>query len=515
MPATRTTPPLIKFNAGELSPRLRGRTDLQQYYDGCSRLEHMVVLPHGAATRRPGTQFVERALDPEGLPGRLIPFVFSDDDAYVLEFCQDQIRVFRDGALVLDDVTGWPYTIASPYTSAQLKGIQYCQSADVLFLAHPDHPPHTLSRYGHANWVLEPITFVDGPYDDENSTADLTLTASDLTGQVSLFATSDLFAPQWVGRMIRINESSASKWTVWFQGNTINEVPAWRWYDGNVYVSINAGTTGDRPPIHTSGTESDGGISWEYMYSGFGYGTITQVTSPTEVVVDVASRLPFSALAGEMRWQLGAWHQGNYPRAVTIFHERLMWGGSRIEPERLWMSAVGDYYTHSPGSEAADAINVNLAGRQVSEVRWLASTTHLIIGTSSGLWRVSTPSGEALTPSNGSYTQDVSFGATLLGPVPVAQSLLYVQRLGHKLRETAYDISNDGLIAVDRTILSEHLTATCTIADMAWQEEPHGILWCLRDDGSLIGLTHQADQKVYGWHRHPMQVAEQPPEILE
>ena len=54
----RQTIAFSNFTAGELSPRLDGRTDLSKYFNGVKTLENMVVHPHGAATRRPGTKFV-------------------------------------------------------------------------------------------------------------------------------------------------------------------------------------------------------------------------------------------------------------------------------------------------------------------------------------------------------------------------------------------------------------------------------------------------------------------------
>lgn len=51
---------LIKnvYNAGELSPRIDGRTDLAKYYNGCSKLINGIVLPYGGITKRPGTEFI-------------------------------------------------------------------------------------------------------------------------------------------------------------------------------------------------------------------------------------------------------------------------------------------------------------------------------------------------------------------------------------------------------------------------------------------------------------------------
>ena len=72
----RSTIAFTNFTAGELSPRLDGRTDLGKYFNGCKTLENMVVHPHGAATRRPGTQFIHE-VKTSSAQTRLIPFEFS------------------------------------------------------------------------------------------------------------------------------------------------------------------------------------------------------------------------------------------------------------------------------------------------------------------------------------------------------------------------------------------------------------------------------------------------------
>ena len=151
------------FTGGELSPRLDGRVDVGKYFNGCRRLENMVVLPHGGATRRGGTRFVATAKNSTTRP-RLIPFRFSTTQSYVLEFGHRVIRVFKDGGIV-EISPGTPLEITTPYTAAELAEINFTQSADVLYLAHESHAPRTLSRTSHTDWTLAVIAFTDPPAD--------------------------------------------------------------------------------------------------------------------------------------------------------------------------------------------------------------------------------------------------------------------------------------------------------------------------------------------------------------
>ena len=72
------------FSSGELSPLLKGRTQMAQYSNGCETLVNMVVLPQGGVTKRPGTRFIKAVKDSSATT-RLIPFIVGSSQSYVLE----------------------------------------------------------------------------------------------------------------------------------------------------------------------------------------------------------------------------------------------------------------------------------------------------------------------------------------------------------------------------------------------------------------------------------------------
>jgi hypothetical protein len=94
---------ITNFRAGEISPRLEGRIDLQKYNEAVKDLSNMIVFPQGGTTRRPGTYYAGTTKD--GGEVRLINFEFSDTQAYVLEFGNNYIRIFKDGGLVTETTT--------------------------------------------------------------------------------------------------------------------------------------------------------------------------------------------------------------------------------------------------------------------------------------------------------------------------------------------------------------------------------------------------------------------------
>ena len=162
--------PIINtFNAGELSPFLYGRTDLGKYTSGCRTLENFLVTPYGPAKRRPGTEYIADTKTHSD-KARLIPFQFSVEQAYILELGDQYIRFYRDGTQI-ETGPSTPYEISTPWALADLFLIQFVQSADVMYLVHPDYHPQKLSRTSDTSWTLVDIPFTGGPFLDDNTTS--------------------------------------------------------------------------------------------------------------------------------------------------------------------------------------------------------------------------------------------------------------------------------------------------------------------------------------------------------
>lgn len=157
----RLTPYQADFSAGELSPKLWGRIDLDQYYSGAAELLNFTVLPYGPITRRAGTRFVVQA--PESDVIRLIPFIYNIKQSVVIELTDRKARFFYLGGLILKD--GQPYEVVTPWTSDMLKDLRFAQSGDIMFVVHESQKPVKLSRYGWTDWRFEQITFTSQPED--------------------------------------------------------------------------------------------------------------------------------------------------------------------------------------------------------------------------------------------------------------------------------------------------------------------------------------------------------------
>ena len=157
------------MNKGELTPKLHARVDSPYYRLGLKKCRNFYPLVQGGITKRSGTRYVAEALASgrTTMFGRLVPFVFSESQAYVLDFGDNRLGFLYRGGPV-ETSPGNRYTITTPYDITELEGLAFVQSADIVYLVHPNHPIHKLERYGETDWRLTKFTPKNGPWLDVN-----------------------------------------------------------------------------------------------------------------------------------------------------------------------------------------------------------------------------------------------------------------------------------------------------------------------------------------------------------
>jgi hypothetical protein len=496
---SKASPILLAFNAGELSPEFKGRIDLEKYKKGCEDLENFLPRIHGPARKRPGTRFVNE-VDDSTKRVRLIPFEYSTTQAYILEFGEGYIRFYANGGVVLSG--GLPYEITNPYLASEVMQLDYAQSADVIYITHPDHPPYKLSRIAATNWTMAVVDFDWPPFADEDSDT-ITVTASGATGAITLTASSAIFDADDVGSYFRISQTFESVMRQWNAGIAVS-VGTLMHYNGNVYQSGTAATTGTIPPIHKSGAKSDGTVSWTYLHSGEGYAEITAYTSSTVVDATVIKYIPDTSAT--IRWSFSAWSERRgYPNALCFYEDRLWFAGSFIQPQTLWASVSGDYENHEYGTKDDDALNYTINSQDSNTIQWLSPGKVLAIGTQNGEFTLSAQQiSDAVTPTNVRIVPQSTYGSAKdVRPLRVGPVILFLQRGSRKMREYVYDFNTDAYIASNMNVLADHITDT-GVVDLAYQQEPDQIVWAPLTDGTLLGMTYERSEDVVGWHRHTL-----------
>ena len=188
------------LNGGEVAPALRHRTDLAVSQTWLKEAANVIIHPQGGVSNRAGTQMLAQAKNADV---RLIPFEFSNDNTYILEFGANYIRFYTpQGQIITQD--GAPYEISTPF--ADVWKLRVFQIADVMYIAWGGKP-QKLTRYGHTDWTLTEYEYVSGPYELQNTDEGRNMAAGydSQNKKFYLYADFNAFSSEDVGRFVKIN----------------------------------------------------------------------------------------------------------------------------------------------------------------------------------------------------------------------------------------------------------------------------------------------------------------------
>lgn len=511
---------------GELGPQLQARSNLEAFYRTVKRVKNFIIDNSGEARFREGTPYVSNTQG-NNKP-HLESFVFNTEQSYLLSFTDGLMRVFKDDGAVLetdiaitgstqaspcvitaaghgfsdgDEVfisgvegmtrlngrffkvanaatntfeihtiegvyvnsTGYDaytsggtvarlYTLAVPFAADDLANIVADQQEDTMYItcaktAGGSYRPQKLTRSGHASWSISDVSFVDGPYYPEN-TSTTTLTLSGTTGSVTVTASAATFSATDIGRLIH-------------------------WHDGTNYTWL----------------------------------TITAYTDSTHVTATI-SGANAAATTATKKWALGIFTDTlGWPKLVTFYENRAVYANTDTFPRTFWGSKAAeitsDFDTFTPGTNDNSPYNYRIASGQANGIRFMkGGDQFMLAGTYGAEHRINGGSTDAaITPTAISVKGFSYFGVSSTQPVLADNNVMYVQRNQRTIRSIVYDPIRDGYVSDDKTILAPHITEG-NIIRMAFQAGPPNILWCVRGDGVLIGLTYEQRQQVLAWQRH-------------
>lgn len=457
------------FNAGELSPLLSARGDQQRYASGCSRLHNMVVYPHGAAVRRSGMRYLGNAAKKDGAV-RLIPFIFSEEQAYVLEFTNNYLQIWKDGGCICNE-DGNPMLLETPWQGDSLRSLQYCQSADVLYLVCQDDAPRKLERHGHDNWVLLPLTFGAKMPAPQNVKGSATGTATRKYSYVITAVAKDGGEESLPSAPCTVTGAAALN---------VSDMISLHW---------DAVAGAERYHIYKalSGSESYGYIG----RAGAGEQFDDRGAEPDFGQGPPDARNPFAS-------------ENDYPACVQFYQQRLCFAGTKNRPQTIWCSQSANYESMNVSAPLRDddAVTVTIAADRVNRIRWMMPARRLLVGTVGGEWQLAGAGDTPLSPANGELRRDTMHGSAPIMPLAIGQSVLFVQRDGKTVREFRYTLESDGYNAGNVSILAEHLLRDAHIVAWCYQQSPASIVWCLLSNGTLAAMTYLREHDVVGWHSH-------------
>ncbi len=436
------------FTAGELDPRLLGRLDLKAQEDGASRLRNVIVHPTGGVTRRPGTAYVATVAG--GL--RMVPFDGSDGGE-ILVFGAFRVDIVKAGAVVAS-VTDLPWS------ATHIPGLSWVRLDNRLLLCHPDVPPRQLVRDSATSWSLKSWRF-----EQKTKLADYAPTLEPF----------ERFADADVRLQATANGIAAA-----------NPIPA-----GTTVVvdALDPGSAG--APIFS--TDYVEGV--RLMIRGRQV-RITGRQSGSRLVGLALEELVNGQSTYD--WQEQAFSSARgYPTSLGFHQNRLVIGGSRGAPDRIWMSKSGEPFNFDLGTGLDDeAISFRLAADRLHKISSVFTGRQLQVFTSAGEWVVK---GFPLTPGNIQVEQQTgigSYAARRIAPLDVDGATLFVGSTGRDLREFLFADTEQAYQAADLALLSRHLMTDPV--DIAF-DQGRRLLLVVRGDGKIAAVTIDRNSNVVAW----------------
>lgn len=411
-----------------------------------------------------------------------------------------------------------------PWLEDELNAVAFAQDADVMYIVHPNHPPHKLARVSDTSWTCTEVEFAWPPLREENIT-DTTVYVSAATGTtVTVQASADIFTADMVGSYFAVGElpESNAKWipdsnmSTEFAANI--QVGDRVHYEKNVYELIDKNgqsNTGTVPPIFDGNGEigkdrSTGETSFEYQFinRGWGYGKIETFTDANTIVVDVDNYgVPFpNSVVGSAKttkkWAISAFSaEYGYPTAVALFERRLWLGGTERDPQTVWGSRTNRFEDFQlRDDDGSGGLSWTIADGRINTIQWMTGEDALIVGTRGSEFTFQSNSQDSgLTPENVKVKLRSSYGASVgVAPAFVDSALMMVDRSGKRLYEMIYDFDTDRYTGADLTAFAHDAFRSGAVG-VSYAAAPHRQILVHNADGELVACTYVRDEDVIGW----------------
>jgi hypothetical protein len=512
------------FSAGEISPAMYARSDMERYATALRTLRNAVVLRTGGVQSRPGTEYLG-STKANG-EARLVSAVFDTTANYVLEFGDEYVRFWKDGAPITiaapaawltgqtytvgtlrsnggtnylcigahtsgastepgvwaswqtvwheleDDIYEWP----TPYLAAELFDLQFAFQLDVITIVHPLHPPATLTRIDDDDWVLADIDF------NLQANAPTNVAVSGTGGTDWGYTVTAVFADgseSGAGAYVRTNLSSGG-------------VPF------AIYTALAAA------PRTVTWTAVTGATSYK-VYANEGNFSLTELRG-TGTGTSFVDNGGFAISFGDPPTASGDFvGAGDYPAVVAAYQQRLLLAGTTNQPDVVQASRVALPYDFSVSSPLvdSDSLEWRQVGRRLNRVRhFMEAAQRLFQFSDVGESIVQGDTDGILRPGEVNPRQFSENGAAVRpAPLVVNDTVLYVQARGSMVRDLA-PIQVGGFAGSDLTLQAAHLVDGYELVDWCYQQTPHSVVWAVREDGQLLSLTYVRELGILGWAHH-------------
>lgn len=223
---------------------------------------------------------------------------------------------------------------------------------------------------------------------------------------------------------------------------------------------------------------------------------VTAVAGPAEATATTEEMLTGTEATAD--WDEAAFSPVHgWPVTLCFHQDRLVLGGSRDLPNRLWLSRSGSLFDFDLGTGLDDqGIEFGLMSDQVNAIRGVFSGQHLQVFTSGAEWMVT---GTPLTPGSIQLNRQTRVGSPvsrLVQPVDVDGSTIFAARSGRGVFEFAYTEVQQAYQANDLALVSQHLVRDPVAMTY---DQRRRLLHVAMADGSLATLTLYRAEQVTAW----------------
>ena len=423
------------FQGGELDPSMGARTDVKGYFQGGRKVRNFYPLLQGGLMRRPGTEYCATLSN----NARLIPFIFSNDQRYILAFGNQRLDVFDSSGSLLSSIT-----TSCPWVTAQLNVMNYAQYGDTLFLVHRDFQPQVITRtsatdFSRSDFSYEGTTPLRQPYYNF-AAPNTTITPSATTGDITL-------------------TTSADHWTSAY---------------GSAGIIARVGKKEVLLTTYVSATVMNG--------------TVRETLAGTGAVTDWDEQT-FSVIQG-------------YPGSVTLHDNRLWFGGTTTRPQGLLASKVGGYFNFNVDDASADdSIDLTIAGDQINEIKHLLSGRHLQVFTDDAEFYVPSGATTPITPDNVVIRKQTPYGSSDVAPKVFDGATIFMQRNGKSAREFLFQDLEQAYSGSSLSTRASHLLTSPLDMSVLYGNEtrPEQIAFIVNNDGTIAYFHSDRSEKIGGW----------------
>ena len=541
--------PLSNFQFGEISPSLISRTDSKVYSNSAQKVENFFIRAEGGVIKRSGLsniyEFDTTVDTSKTQQHRLVPFIFSDDERYIISLENLKIRVFRVdtsfNVTLATTITQDSSSAALPLTHDNIHEITYAQSGDTMFIAHQTFMVRKLVRTGLTSFAVETYTFdqnsantiVHQPY-FSFQTPGMTLDPSATSGSGVTFTTSaaywdttgsqsggDYPNSKHIGINFRYNDAefqitsvqSATQATGTIFGNLKRrlKVDSFRTNEGvgTVRVTLLNHGLSASDAFTIADASAVGGIVTNLN----GARTVSEVIDDNTFTFTAGANATSATAGGgtptlETHAPVTEWAEQSYsalrgfPAAVAFHQNRLWYGGTIGQPDGLWASKTATYFNFDVGdAEDDDAIDITTSIGEVNTIRHIISNKDLHVFTSTDEFIVPALQGQVTTPTNASIERQTSCGSSFLRPYIYDGATVFVDSSGAMVREFIFADAVKGYTGQPISTLSSHLINTPIQMSMLSGAigRAENYLFIVDADGTLAVFNSNRVEQRAGW----------------